>query len=667
MIPDSRVIRFRSLLLAASACFALPACQCGHSGSFSALVLDREPQPIAHLEFRSGPGAIERGKKRFPAELGYVFANDSFDTGPAGRLTLRFAEEQVVEVGPDTQVALGEDKRGIVLKTARGALAVRTSAQGIDAGRERAEAPPWLSVQAPFGQVRPNSRPSAVSIQAAPDATRVQVVSGSAEIVSRSGGTTRALAGEAFVLSANSLERLPPDAFPLAPSSRAPALQIRALAQAAQAEIRKKDAKRWSKLPGQGAAIAEKDWLRVNDGRLVLALGSTAAQLIASQGTEFAFEKFDLNEGAQEPSFELVKGELVFDVGKRGRQRIALSGLHLASDDAGQFSLAKIGNVLELTALAGDLGFTSQAAEGKLLAGQVATFSGANKPSVEEVDRADLVLPSRPGLKVFHQELDWVALNWDGGRRDYRVEVASDSSFSQIVLQGTVHRSYVNVPAPSRGLLFWRVLDAAAKRQVSRGNATFAPETPTRDLARVRNEVPDGTEKTTIYYEDKAPAITFTYKGEPSAAKYRVAVFRADALNNPVVERVVVQNKAALEPGVLTEGSYLWAVTPLSEAGEELKGGKMNKLDLVYENSVPSLVIRSPRNGELVKGSRVQVAGIAPVGSRVLVNGKAAPLDEKNRFEMAIAPVGQPPLVIFRLIHPPESDVFTVRSLRRGR
>jgi hypothetical protein len=50
-----------------------------------------------------------------------------------------------------------------------------------------------------------------------------------------------------------------------------------------------------------------------------------------------------------------------------------------------------------------------------------------------------------------------------------------------------------------------------------------------------------------------------------------------------------------------------------------------------------------------------------------MVNGRPAPLDEKNRFELTVAPIGRSPLAIFRLVRPSEPDLFMVRSLRRNR
>ena len=44
-------------------------------------------------------------------------------------------------------------------------------------------------------------------------------------------------------------------------------------------------------------------------------------------------------------------------------------------------------------------------------------------------------------------------------------------------------------------------------------------------------------------------------------------------------ERVSPVTSLETEEGAFTEGKYVWSVTPLSLKGEELKGGRMNKLE----------------------------------------------------------------------------------------
>ncbi|MFP2912889.1 hypothetical protein ACLESD_49365, partial [Pyxidicoccus sp. 3LFB2] len=249
------------------------------------------------------------------------------------------------------------------------------------------------------------------------------------------------------------------------------------------------------------------------------------------------------------------------------------------------------------------------------------------------------------------------------GEGEAVVEVALDAGFTRPVVAGTVFRPFVNVSAPSRGTLHWRVRRRDGT-EVAKGSAAFAPERPSRDLARVRNVVPEGPEKTTIFYQDKPPAVTFTYGEEASAAKYHVAVYRVGALGTPVAERTVPDTRAALDAGALGEGSYLWSVTPLSASGTQLKGGRMNKLELVYDNSVPVLVVTSPRNGTRA-GEKVRATGVAPVDARLSINGRPVPLDGKHRFSTWVEPLGTPPLLVFKMSRPGAPEMYTVRTLRQ--
>jgi hypothetical protein len=60
----------------------------------------------------------------------------------------------------------------------------------------------------------------------------------------------------------------------------------------------------------------------------------------------------------------------------------------------------------------------------------------------------------------------------------------------------------------------------------------------------------------------------------------------------------------------------------------------------------------------------VRVAGVAPVGSQLFVNGQPLSLDSKHRFNTWVAPSGQPPLLVFKLSKAGAPDVYTVRTLK---
>jgi len=90
----------------------------------------------------------------------------------------------------------------------------------------------------------------------------------------------------------------------------------------------------------------------------------------------------------------------------------------------------------------------------------------------------------------------------------------------------------------------------------------------------------------------------------------------------------------------------------------------MNKLELVYDNSVPMLVVTSPRNGTRA-GDKVRAAGVAPVDARLSINGRPVPLDGKHRFSTWVEPLGTPPLLVFKMSRPGAPEVYTVRTLRQ--
>lgn len=136
-------------------------------------------------------------------------------------------------------------------------------------------------------------------------------------------------------------------------------------------------------------------------------------------------------------------------------------------------------------------------------------------------------------------------------------------------------------------------------------------------------------------------------------------VYREGQLGTTVAERTVTENQLALPENTLVEGKYLWSVTPLDAKGAELKGGRMNKLHLVFDNAVSALSIKSPRNGD--SGKSLRAVGIAPVGSRLFINGKAVALDAQARFDTPVSAVGG--RVIFRLLHN-GAESYTVRTVK---
>jgi hypothetical protein len=60
------------------------------------------------------------------------------------------------------------------------------------------------------------------------------------------------------------------------------------------------------------------------------------------------------------------------------------------------------------------------------------------------------------------------------------------------------------------------------------------------------------------------------------------------------------------------------------------------------------------------------VAGVAPVGARVLVNTRPVSLDDKGRFATVATVSARSPIVVFELLPASGPAAIAVRSLRRG-
>jgi hypothetical protein len=376
-------------------------------------------------------------------------------------------------------------------------------------------------------------------------------------------------------------------------------------------------------------------------------------------------EKAAKGANSEEAGFDFKKGELAAQSPVKTRLNLG-GGVSLTSEQGSQYVLRRTKDGYELVSTAGDVKIEREGAEpATVFGGRTATIPLKGQVKTEELPREPVVLPSRSAIKVLQSTAGRLAITWEGEPdKPYRVEVATDPAYKQKLVSGVVHQRHLNVVPPIRGSLYWHVYDEANK-EIAKGSASFAPEANTVDLARNRNEVHDGADQTTIYFQDKPPSVTFAWNPDSSAQKYKVQVYKKENLSAPVAEKVVTEDKVMLQEGALGEGSYMWSLKYLDKLGNEVGGtGKMNKLVITYDNAVPGLTIKAPKNGD-PGGAKVRCQGIAPVGAKVTVNGRAVPLDEKSRFDTEVAPMGGG-LLVFRMVNG-ASEVYTVRKVRKSK
>jgi hypothetical protein len=602
---------------------------------------------VGHLETQKGQVTLVREGKSAPAQLGYLYAQDAIETGSDGSARVRLSGGRVVEIGPDARFELREGEGGVLLELARGLLLTR-----VESGGAMGESKVAFTVLTPFGLTRVGSGGSELSIEILKDGAQVDVKLGQVELVSRNGEVTSARAGDTLSLGEKKDEPrgdllLPP-------------IEVVIIQATGKAELKKKDAKKWSAVPTRGTTpIAEGDEVRVKSGQVVLQPKESSTRLALAAGASAKLNKASKGQDTEELALELNSGQAEAVTPAAQKTRLGFGPMTVVASKGGKTQVDKTARGYTVRALAGAVS-VERAGQAAVLVpgGSVATVDG-EKVEVSAPAKESLVLPSKAGLKVYQPQSSPLALSWDGQEgKDYRIELASDSQFKNLLLAGEVRAHHLNVQSPTRGALYWRVFDG--EKPLDQGNAFFGPEPAARELDRNKNEVPEGTEKTTIYFQDKPPVVTFTWKAEEGAAKYKLRVYKEGELSKAVAEKDGAATTLSLGEA-LAEGNYLWSVTPLGKKGDELRGGKMNKLEIVYDNAVQGLVIKSPRNGD-PGGKEVNVAGIAPLGAKVWVNGRALPVDSANRFSGKASPLGRG-LLVFRM-QLGAADVYTVRRLK---
>jgi hypothetical protein len=228
-----------------------------------------------------------------------------------------------------------------------------------------------------------------------------------------------------------------------------------------------------------------------------------------------------------------------------------------------------------------------------------------------------------------------VALQFKEG--EGALQVSTDPQFGALLVSAEGGES-LTVPAPLKGSLYWRrqgsdeVSSARFDRDESAGASSAKSDT-----------VAETGLKATVIFQSVVPTLTFTFPPKDGASSWRFRVYATSDLKTPLVDRRVTENRAVVESGTLKEGSYVWSAVPMDKAGVEAPGGRMNKMDVVFDNSVTRLVLSSPREGERAKVA----SGLAPLGSRLSLNGKAVALDAAGRFSV---PVGGASVLVFRLV-----------------
>jgi ferric-dicitrate binding protein FerR (iron transport regulator) len=646
----------RGVLLTALGVLALFACEC------DAPKPAPPPSPVivATVVSRLAPVNIERGGKKVDAApQASLFAGDLLSTGPGGGAVIRYVDGTQILVNENTRFRVNGAAGRLTLELEEGTVVSDARTEG---GQ--------VQVITRYGAAA-ILRGSEVEFALSAQGGSMDVAFGEIRLVGADGGTTAVVAGQelAFDLGARpgaAGDAGSPDASVAEVSAGGGALAWKFGAAKDAARVRPPGEKRFSSASAEPVEIGSGTQFEVRprgSARLAgegveLELDAKTRGTVGEAKREGAVDRFALT---------LTEGEGLLHFPGDAERVMTLTGrgrtVRLHAREEATVRIRQGARGTEVNVLVGQVEISGAEGEGQAVKPGQRADVGAAGVKINRPGKPVVVVPHSRRVRIYATKLGPVGLAVPTADPPPRVEVSRNAKFEQPFLIGRAHDDVLAIEPPARGDVYWRALDAAGT-VLARGHARFDRDSARADLDNPKAEVAETGLKASVFFQGAPPAISFSFAPREGAKSYRVRVYRASDLKNPVAEKVVPEPRCAFEAGRLPEGDYLWHAAPVDANGTELAGGRMNKLEIVYDNSHTTLAIARPRPGEASLGSVTPVRGVAPLGSKLYVNGKQAELDPKGRFSLDVR---RADAVVFRLVAENGAESWWVRSLRRDR
>ncbi len=249
-----------------------------------------------------------------------------------------------------------------------------------------------------------------------------------------------------------------------------------------------------------------------------------------------------------------------------------------------------------------------------------------------------------------------------------RLELSRSSGFKTLLLGEPLVGPVFPYGGLSSGSYFFRVRrgDADGGLTGKAGVVIFMRDpflVQSRRSSSVTNVVPDTGEETRIFFQGRAPALTFSWTPVGQAASYRLRVYSEDNLEKTVILKDSSKTRLKLAAGKLREGTFYWYQAALDTAGKEIVQSGMNKLSLLFDNAAYLLRIDSPSPGQRPHAGEVELRGVAATGASLTANDRTVSLDGDGRFEEILSGVSPRGLIVFQLKKPGLGEAYFVRRL----
>ncbi len=592
------------------------------------------PQAVARLVSREGTVTLTRAGQTSPAEPGPLQENDVIETGPASKALLRAPGGREIELGENTRFKVGKNLEDV--EVTEGTISFLASDEA-DGG--------VVQVTTKFGKttVAPGTR---ATLALGDDGLSVDVSVGAITQLGDDGGTRNVGAGQKLEFGVGAIEVVDPGTAPKE-------LELQLVSEGRVLVKKKGDAKFTPAKKGAQVLPAGSALQVAQGGKAKLVLEGLTLKVPG--GVNASVEGTVAGDDGNEATVALT-GPAQLALDGKAKAGLRLSGkVPFKVRDRGE--AAATVNKSRVEVQLGEVEVESNGKKAVVKAGEVANVTGSGI-EVAQRPRPLITLPIAKKVRVYAKRgLGEIALELP--EQPSRVQVANDAQFTDVVVAGPA-KDQVVVPAPGSGELHWRALDDKGE-PTAIGRARFLPDVgSTKEEASRGDVVAETGLKAMVYFQSAVPTLTFTFPVVEGAKGYRLRVYRSKDLSTPIVDKKTTETKATVDPGVLSEGSYRWSATALDDAGNEKVGGRMNQMDIIFDNSLTSLQLASPRDGDRADGAKA--SGVAPLGSKLFVNGKPVATDGSGRFN---APLPKSELVVFRLVTQDGSESYWFRRLKK--
>jgi ferric-dicitrate binding protein FerR (iron transport regulator) len=602
------------------------------------------------VEWRSGPD----GKWK-PVEEGQaVDRGDGLRAGAGARYTLVFPDGRQIRIEGQGQVGLAEHENEAALLMKQGEVEVAVN---------RVEGRQYHIIFANSSDVI-LLREGRAGVKMKADGVQVEMIMGSATI-NRGGETTPLQAGQSFVLDIGAGK-----------ITNREELTTTLLDRKRRSRIRPPGQKKFRR--------PRKRKMKLEPGTALITRRSGSVELVDDSGSRVelgarsraVFEGTFRSETGRESTIKLDYGEAKIHL-RRGKKGGAIQRLIMpmgtivarARGMTAEVTVRSRGKSTQVTVYTGN----AEVAVGDqtVTVGPGQSLNIGKKGKIGKLE--PLKLPKirvREGVRArvfYDRRIRRVALTWKGGKAEEELllEISPTPDFKKPTLrQPVAGKSYI-LSNVRPGKYFWRLTrpDGNPGRT---GSLAIRRDPIARQLAsdKLTNVIPDTGIKTTIYFQGKVPALTFEWDAVETAAGYKVRIYSEDDMEKPILEETAEETRLVLPAGKLKEGTYFWYQSASDSAGQEIKASQMNKLSLAFDNATPLLRLEAPKPGQKPEGGRVEVSGLAPPGSRVVVGKNSIEISPDGRFKQTLSGIKRRAVLIFKLSKKGAGDVYYVRHLR---